>query len=81
MTKNLEEIRDEFENEIDTAQGLYEIMLLIHTGTCGFEKNGITFKSVSRAFSLIAKLFDEHVRSLDTLANELIDFQNEINVK
>ena len=81
MTKNLEEIRDEFENEIDTAQGLSEIMLLIHTGTYGFEKNGITFQSVSRAFSLIAKLFDEHVRNLDMLANELIDLQNEIKVK
>lgn len=81
MTKNFEDIRDEFENEIDTAQGLSEIMLLIHTGIGGFEKNGITFQSVSRAFSLIAKLFDEHVRSLDTLANELIDLQNESKIK
>lgn len=81
MKKNFEDIRDELENEIDTAQGLSEIMLLIHTGTYGFEKNGITFQSVSRAFSLIAKLFDEHVRNLDMLANELVNFQNELEVK
>lgn len=77
MKKNFEDIRDKFENEIDAAQGLSEIMLLINTGIYGFEKNGVTFQSVSRAFSLIAKLFDEHVRTLDALANELVDFQND----
>ncbi len=81
MKNNLEAIRDKLENELDTAKGLSEIMLLIHTGICGYERNGITFKTVNNAFCLIAGICDSHVQSLDSLANELIDFQNDIKIK
>jgi len=81
MKNNLEDIRDKLENELDTAKGLSEIMMLIHAGICGYEKNGITFKTVNNAFCLIAGICDSHVQSLDDLANELIDFQNELKLK
>lgn len=81
MKKTLEDIREELEIEIDDAQGLSEIMLLIHTGSRSFDKDGITFQSVKSAFSLIAKLFDEHVQNLNTLANELVDFHNDLKIK
>lgn len=81
MKKTLEDIRDELEDEIYIAESLSEIMLLLHTGIHGFARNGITFEKVSGAFSLIAKISDEHVRSLNGLANALIDFQNDLQTK
>ena len=81
MKKNLEDIREDLEIEIDTAQGLSEIMLIIGANSRSFERNGITFENISSAFSLIAKLFDEHVQNLNTLANKLVDFHNDIKVK
>ncbi len=81
MKNNLEDIRNKLENELDTAKGLSEIMLLISAGISGYERNGITFKTVSNAFCLIAGICDSHVQSLDSLANELIDFQNDIKIK
>lgn len=81
MKKNLEEIREELETEIDTARALFEIMTLIHTGSYSFEKNEITFKSVKNAFFLFSQISLEHVHSLDTIANELIDFHNDLKNK
>ncbi len=81
MKKNLEEIREELETEIDTARALFEIMTLIHTGSYSFEKNEIIFKSVKNAFSLFSQISLEHVHSLDTIANELIDFHNDLKNK
>ncbi|MCI9408612.1 MAG: hypothetical protein HFJ89_02225 [Oscillospiraceae bacterium] len=81
MKKNLEEIREELETEIDTARALFEIMTLIHTGSYCFEKNEITFESVKNAFFLFSQISLEHVHSLDTIANELIDFHNDLKNK
>ena len=81
MKNNLEEIREELEAEIDTARALFEIMTLIHTGSYSFEKNEITFESVKNAFFLFSQISFEHVHSLDTIANELIDFHNDLKNK
>ncbi len=81
MKKNLEEIREELEAEIDTARALLEIMTLIHTGSYSFEKNEITFESVKNSFFLFSQISFEHVHSLDTIANELIDFHNDLKNK
>ncbi len=78
MKNNLEAIGEKLETEIETAKGLSEIMLLIHAGTGGYERNGITFESVNNAFSLILKIFYDHVQSLDLLANDLVDACNEL---
>lgn len=53
-------------------------MTLIHTGSYSFEKNEITFESVKNAFFLFSQISFEHVHSLDTIANELIDFHNDL---
>lgn len=81
MKKNLEEIREELEIETDTARGLFEVMMLIHTGSYSFEKNEITFESVKNAFYLFSQISLEHVRNLDSITNELIDFYNDLKVK
>ncbi|MDE5860174.1 MAG: hypothetical protein K2H23_07330 [Oscillospiraceae bacterium] len=81
MKKNLEDIREEPETEIDTAKALAEIMLIIHTGSRSFDKCEVTFESVKNAFWLISEITSEHVRSLDTPANELVDFQNDLKFK
>lgn len=78
MKNNLETIGERLDNEIETAKGLSEIMLLIRIGTGGYERNGITFERVNNAFDLIQKIFHYHVRNLDSLANELVDFQNSL---
>lgn len=81
MKKNLEEIREELETEIDTARALFEIMTLIHTGSYSFEKNEITFETVKNAFFLFSRISFEHVRNLDDIANGLIDFENDLKIK
>lgn len=81
MKKNLEDIREELETEIDTARALAEIMILLNAGSYSFEKNEITFESVKNAFWLISEISLEHVRNLDTVANELVDFHNDLKVK
>lgn len=81
MKKNLEEIREELEAEIDTAKALFEIMTLIHTGSYSFEKNEITFETVKNAFFLFSQISFEHVRNLDDIANGLIDFENDLKNK
>ncbi len=78
MKNNLEAIGEKLETELETAKGLSEIMLLIHAGTGGYERNGITFESVNNAFGLILKIFYDHVQSLDLLANDLVDACNEL---
>lgn len=81
MKKNLEEIREELEAEIDTAKALFEIMTLIHTGSYSFEKNEVTFETVKNAFFLFSQISFEHVRNLDDIANGLIDFENDLKIK
>lgn len=81
MKKNLEEIREELETEIDTARALFEIMTLIHTGSYSFEKNEITFETVKNAFFLFSRISFEHVQNLDHIANGLIDFENDLKIK
>jgi len=81
MNHTFEAIGEKLDNEIETAKGVYEIMLLICAGTNGFERNGITFQTVNSALSLISKVFNYHVQSLDSLANELVDFQNDLKLK
>lgn len=81
MKKNLDDIREELEIEIDTGRALAEIMTLLHAGSYSFEKNEITFESVKNVFWLISEIADNHVRSLDTVANELVDFHNDLKVK
>lgn len=78
MKKNLEELREELEIEIDTAHGLFEIMTLIHAGSYSFDQNEITFESVKNAFFLFSQVSLEHVRNLDTIANGLIDIYNDL---
>lgn len=78
MKKDLDKIRQELEVEIDTAEGLSEIMLLIHTGTQNLD---ITFEKIASAFYLIVQLFEEHVRNLDHIANGLVDLDNDLRVK
>ena len=81
MKKNLEDIREDLEIEIDTAKALAEIMLLLHAGSYSFEKNEITFESVKNAFWMISQVSMEHVRNLDAVANELVDFHNDLKIK
>ena len=81
MKKNLDDIREELETELDTAQGLSEIMLLIHTGARCFEREEITFENVKNAFYLLAQLFEEHARNLDAIADKLVDFDNDLKIK
>lgn len=78
MKKNLDDIRQELEIEIDTAEGLSEIMLIIHAGANSLDRKDITFKKVSEAFLLIAQLLDEHTQNLDNVANGLVDFDNDL---
>lgn len=81
MKKDLGEIRDKLENEIDTAQAMAEVLLFISSGIYGFERNGLTFQSVSSAFDLFADIFAEHVQSLNSIANCLVDFDNDLKIK
>lgn len=78
MKQNLEEIRQNLEDEIDTARALSEFMTLIHAGAYSFEKNEITFKNVKNAFSLFSQISSEHVHNLDMIADRLIDFYNDM---
>lgn len=78
MKKTLDDIRQELEVEIDTAEGLSEIMLLIHTSTQSLD---ITFEKIANAFYLIIQLFEEHVRNLDHIASGLVDLDNDLKVK
>lgn len=81
MKKNLEDIREELEIEIDTAKALAEIMTLLHAGSHSFDKYEVTFNTVKNAFWLISEITEDHVRHLDTVANELIDFHNDLKTK
>lgn len=78
MKKTLDDIRQEVEAELDLAEGLSEIMMIIYAGSKSFERNDITFEKISGSFGLIAQLLDEHVRKLDHIANGLIDFENDL---
>lgn len=81
MKKNLEDIREELETEIDTARALAEIMILLHAGSYSFEKNEVTFDTVKNAFFLFSQISLEHVRSLDMIADGLIDIYNDLKTK
>lgn len=81
MKKNLEDIRDELETEIDTARALFEIMLLISKCCSSREKNETTFGSFENAFSLLSDTSAVHVRNLDSIANYLTDLYNDLKTK
>ncbi|MDE6745525.1 MAG: hypothetical protein K2J72_02675 [Oscillospiraceae bacterium] len=81
MKKNLDDIRENLEIEIDTAKALSEIMVLLHAGSHSFDQNEITFNAVKNVFELISEIADNHVRNLDTVANELVDFHNDLKIK
>ena len=81
MKKSLEDIRDELENEVETAKALTEVMILIHTGAYSFEQYEVTFETVQSLFCLMAKISEKHVRNLDILTDDLADFSNEIKAK
>ncbi len=81
MKNSLEDIRDELENEVETAKALTEVMILVHTGAYGFDQYEVTFESVQNLFGLMAKISEKHVNSLDILTDELTDFQNDLKVK
>lgn len=78
MKKNLEDIRDKLENEVETAKALTEVMILIHTGAYSFEQYEVTFETVQNLFCLMAKISEKHVHNLDILTDELVDFQNDL---
>lgn len=78
MKKILDDIRQEVEAELDLAEALSEIMLLIHTGT---QNRDVSFENFGNAFSLVVQLLDEHVQNLDHIANGLIDFENDLKIK
>lgn len=81
MKKNLDEIRDELENEVETAKALTEVMILIHTGAYGFDQYEVTFETVQNFFGLMARVSEKHVHNLDILTDNLTDFHNELKVK
>lgn len=81
MKKNLDDIRENLEIEIDTAKALSEIMVLLHASSRSFDQNEITFNAVKNVFELISEIADNHVRNLDTVANELVDFHNDLKTK
>ena len=81
MKKTLDDIRQELEVEIDTAEGLSEIMLIIHAGAHNLDRKDISFKKVSEAFLLIAQLLEEHTNCLNNVANGLVDFDNDLKIK
>ena len=81
MKKTLEDIRDELENEVETAKALTEVMILIHTGAYSFDQYEVMFETVQNLFCLMAKISEKHVRNLDILTDELTDFHNELKTK
>lgn len=81
MKKTLEDIRDELENEAETAKALTEVMILIHTGAYGFDQYEVKFETVQNLFCLMAKISEKHVRNLDILTDDIADFQNDLKVK
>ena len=81
MKKNLEDIREELENEVETAKALNEVMILIHTGAYSFDNYEVKFETVQNLFGLMAKISKKHVNKLDILTDDLADFQKDIKVK
>lgn len=81
MKKTLDDIRQELEVEIDLAGGLSEIMLMVCTGSKSFDRHDVTFENTSSAFCLITELLENHVQSLNDIANRLIDFENDLKSK
>ena len=81
MKKNLEDIREELENEVETAKALTEVMILIHTGAYSFDQYEVTFETVQNLFGLMAKISEKHVNKLDILTDDLADFYNDLKVK
>ena len=81
MKKNLEDIREELENEVETAKALNEVMILIHTGAYSFDNYEVKFETVQNLFGLMAKISEKHVNKLDILTDDLADFHNDLKVK
>lgn len=81
MKKSLEDIRNELENEVETAKALTEVMILIHTGAYSFDNYEVMFETVQNFFGLMAKISEKHVNKLDILTDNLTDFNNELKAK
>ncbi len=81
MKKPLENIRNERENEVETAKALTEVMILIHTGAYSFDNYEVTFETVQNFFCLMAKISEKDVNKLDILTDNLTDFNNDFKVK
>ncbi|MDE7279457.1 MAG: hypothetical protein K2N26_07010 [Oscillospiraceae bacterium] len=78
MKKNLEDIRDKLENEVETAKALAEAMILIHAGSYSFDQYEVMFENVQHFFGLMVEISENHVRSLDILTDDLTDFHNDL---
>lgn len=81
MKKNLEDIRDKLENEVETAKALAEVMVLIHTGAYSFDRYEVTFENFQNFFGLMAEISEKHVNNLDILTDDLMDFSNDLKNK
>lgn len=81
MKKSLEDIRDKLENEVETAKALTEVMILIHAGSYSLDQYEVMFETVHNFFGLMAKISEEHVRNLDILTDDLMDFHNDLKTK
>lgn len=76
MKKNLEDIRNKLEDEVRTAKALTEAIILIHTGSYGFDQYEVMFETVQNFFGLMAKISEKHVNTLDILTDDITDFCN-----
>lgn len=81
MKKNLEDIRNKLEDEVQTAKALTEAIILIHTGSYSFDQYEVMFETVQNFFGLMAKISEKHVNTLDILTDDITDICNELKVK
>lgn len=81
MKKNLSDIRDTLENEVETAKALTEVMILIHTGAYSFDQYEVTFETVQNFFGLMAEISKKHVNNLDIMIDDLTDINSELKNK
>lgn len=80
MKKNLKDIMNTLEDEVQTAKALAEAMILIHAGSRGFDTYEVMFETVQDFFGLMAEISENHVRSLDILTDDLMDIHNDLKV-
>lgn len=81
MKKNLEDIVNALESEIETAKALSQVMILIHAGSYSIDTYEIKFAEIQNFFGLMSKISEKHANNLDILTDELIDFSNDLKNK